>query len=259
MKKANLKDAKEFKKQIEGVIKNRRTNGTECILNGTELILNSTEQYSTEQNKKRTKCTESEKKSLQMSKNARKNKKTVQKLSERQKEKKNKFRKFWLRLIAFEYITVGAILLWFFGTSLVQTNEKLVAQVDEQHVIIQNLAEQVTELRAKPIAIKTIEIIEERIYLGTFKITHYCECKICCGPNAQGITASGKRVQANKTIAVDPKVIKLGSQVYIDGYGYMEAQDTGSAIKGNIIDVYVEDHQEALKMGVQYKDVYLIK
>ena len=39
----------------------------------------------------------------------------------------------------------------------------------------------------------------------------------------------------------------------------MEAQDTGSAIKGNIIDVYIADHQEALNLGVVYKDVYLVK
>ena len=99
----------------------------------------------------------------------------------------------------------------------------------------------------------------EREYLGKFKITHYCACKKCCGENAQGITASGKRVEEGKTIAVDTKVIKMGSKVYIDGYGEMEAQDTGSAIKGNIIDVYVADHNQALKMGVVYKDVYLVR
>ena len=97
------------------------------------------------------------------------------------------------------------------------------------------------------------------VYLGNFKITHYCACKKCCGPNAQGITASGKKVQEGKTIAVDTKVIKMGSQVKIDGYGTYEAQDTGSAIKGNKIDVYVADHQRALQMGVTYKDVWLVK
>lgn len=99
----------------------------------------------------------------------------------------------------------------------------------------------------------------ERIYLGKFKITHYCACKKCCGENAQGITASGKRVEEGKTIAVDKKVIKMGSKVLIDGYGEYEAQDTGSAIKGNIIDVYVADHNQALQMGVVYKNVYLVK
>ena len=100
---------------------------------------------------------------------------------------------------------------------------------------------------------------DNKIYLGNFKITHYCACKKCCGVNAQGITASGKKVEANKTIAVDTNVIKLGSKVLIDGYGEYEAQDTGSAIKGNIIDVYIPNHEQALKLGVVYKDVYLLK
>lgn len=186
-------------------------------------------------------------------------KKETKKLTKKEQERRKKFRKFLFKVFAVEYITAGAILLWAFGIHLTQTNDELRAQLNEQHVIMKNLAEQVTELRVKPAAIKTIEVVEERIYLGTFKITHYCACKKCCGPNAQGITASGKRVEENKTIAVDPKVIELGSQVYIEGYGYMEAQDTGSAIKGNIIDVYVADHQEALNLGVVYKDVYLVK
>lgn len=185
--------------------------------------------------------------------------KEVKKETKKEKEKRKKFRKFLFKVFALEYMTFGLFLLWAFGVNLVQTNDDLRVQLNEQHVIMKNLTEQVTELRVKPTAIKTIEVVEERIYLGTFKITHYCACKKCCGPNAQGITASGKRVEENKTIAVDPKVIELGSQVYIDGYGYMEAQDTGSAIKGNIIDVYIADHQEALNLGVVYKDVYLVK
>ena len=185
--------------------------------------------------------------------------KEVKKETKKEKEKRKKFRKFLFKVFALEYMTFGLFLLWAFGVNLVQTNDDLRVQLNEQHVIMKNLTEQVTELRVKPTAIKTIEVVEERIYLGTFKITHYCACKKCCGPNAQGITASGKRVEENKTKAVDPKVIELGSQVYIDGYGYMEAQDTGSAIKGNIIDVYIADHQEALNLGVVYKDVYLVK
>lgn len=219
----NLKNAKEVKEKVEEVTK------------------------------KRTKCTKNEKKSQKSSE-------IIKKMTKKDKEKKKRFRKFLFRAFALEYITVGAILLWAFGTTLVQTNEKLTMQLEKQNIVMTNLAEQVTELRSKPMAVTTIvEDTEEKMYLGKFKITHYCACTKCCGANAQGITASGKRVQVGKTIAVDPKVIKLGSQVYIDGYGYMEAQDTGSAIKGNIIDVYVESHQEALNLGVQYKDVYLVK
>lgn len=128
----------------------------------------------------------------------------------------------------------------------------------KQQDLIEDLVHEITEIKTQYQAVEVKEV-SDREYLGVYKITHYCACKKCCGPNAQGITASGKRVEENKTIAVDPKVIALGSQVYIEGYGYMEAQDTGSAIKGNIIDVYVADHQEALNLGVVYKDVYLMK
>ncbi len=68
---------------------------------------------------------------------------------------------------------------------------------------------------------------------------------------AFGITFSGKRVQEGRTIAVDPKVIPLGTTVYIEGLGLREAQDVGSAIKGAKIDVFIEDLDEALRFGVK--------
>ena len=51
-----------------------------------------------------------------------------------------------------------------------------------------------------------------------------------------GITATGINLRANpnlKVIAVDPSVIPLGSKVWVEGYGYAVAGDTGGAIKGN--------------------------
>lgn len=215
----NLRNAKEFKKKVEEIKNKRKVKGENII-------------------------------------------KVSKKEAKKNKEKKKKFRSFLFKLFAIEYLTAGAILLYCYGTMIIQENKMLTAQIAKQNEIVQSLSEQVVEIRNKPLAVKNIQLEEKqesKVYLGNFKITHYCACTKCCGPNAQGITASGKRVEANKTIAVDPSVIKLGSKVYIDGYGYMEAQDTGSAIKGNIIDVYVDDHQEALKMGVQYKDVFLIK
>ena len=50
-------------------------------------------------------------------------------------------------------------------------------------------------------------------------------------------------------IAVDPKVIPLGTLMYVEGYGFGKAEDTGSAIKGNIIDVCIEDLGDALRWG----------
>ena len=92
--------------------------------------------------------------------------------------------------------------------------------------------------------------------LGVFKITHYCACSICCGEYSNGITASGTTAQAGRTIAVDPSLIPLGSSVVINGHTYT-AEDTGGAIKGNRIDIFVSSHSEALANGVYYAEVIL--
>lgn len=92
--------------------------------------------------------------------------------------------------------------------------------------------------------------------LGQFRISAYCNCSKCCGKWAGGPTASGTTPKAGRTIAVDPKVIPLGSKVIIDGHTYI-AEDTGSAIKGNKIDMYFSSHSEAMAWGVKYKNVSL--
>ena len=75
-------------------------------------------------------------------------------------------------------------------------------------------------------------------------------------------TATGRRPVRNpnglSVIAVDPSVIPLGSKVYVDGYGYAIAADTGGAIKGNKIDIYVNSHAEALAWGVRYLPVSVV-
>ncbi len=61
------------------------------------------------------------------------------------------------------------------------------------------------------------------------------------------------------TIAVDPTVIPLGTKVYVSGYGYAIAEDTGSAIQGNIIDVYLPTPAQANAWGRQTVTVTIIK
>ena len=101
-------------------------------------------------------------------------------------------------------------------------------------------------------------IVGNLVSLGSFQATAYCGCTKCCGPNAKGITATGTKVTANRTIAVDPNVISLGSRVIINGQEYV-AEDTGSAVKGKIVDIYFNSHSEALKFGRQKVDVKIIK
>lgn len=73
------------------------------------------------------------------------------------------------------------------------------------------------------------------------------------------VTASGRRAQEGRTVAVDPNVIPLGAWMYIEGIGYRRAEDTGGAVKGNKIDVYFESDQAARNFGMRRSPtVYVI-
>ncbi len=67
-------------------------------------------------------------------------------------------------------------------------------------------------------------------------------------PGVGNITATGARLR-HGIIAVDPRVIPLGTKIYVPGYGYGVAADTGGAIKGNKIDLAYESRTEALRFG----------
>lgn len=72
------------------------------------------------------------------------------------------------------------------------------------------------------------------------------------------ITATGTTPEVGRTIAVDPAVIPLGSEIEIDGKSYI-AEDTGGAIKGNRIDIFVASHEAAYEKGVIQETVYIKK
>ncbi|HHY76070.1 MAG TPA: DUF348 domain-containing protein [Firmicutes bacterium] len=88
--------------------------------------------------------------------------------------------------------------------------------------------------------------------------TAYCPCVKCCGPYANGYTHTGL-VAEKGVIAVDPRVIPLGSRVYVDGYGFAVAGDTGGAIKGSRVDLCFSTHEEALAWGMKRVKVYVIE
>ena len=93
-------------------------------------------------------------------------------------------------------------------------------------------------------------------------VTHYDCCVLCCG-KTDGITASGVKATPGVTVAVDTSIIPLGSDVLVD-YGdgvinYYRADDTGSAIKGNKLDLCVSSHQDAINLGVRTATVYWVE
>jgi len=78
------------------------------------------------------------------------------------------------------------------------------------------------------------------------------------GLNGNGITAIGFRVKKG-IVAVDPKVIPLGTKLYIPGYGEALAADTGGWIKGNRIDLAFESLEECYRYGRRKIKVYLVQ
>ncbi|MBO9130916.1 hypothetical protein J7Q84_14580 [Bacillus sp. 165] len=80
--------------------------------------------------------------------------------------------------------------------------------------------------------------------------------------NGKVLTKTGFNLTDNpnaKVIAVDPSIIPLGSTVWVEGYGYAKALDTGGAIKGNRIDVFITSKEEGRKWGVRTVRVKILK
>ena len=88
----------------------------------------------------------------------------------------------------------------------------------------------------------------------TFTVTAYCPCEKCCGAYANGYTATGEKATQGVTIAADPDVLPMGTKIELDGHTYT-VQDTGGAIAGNRLDLYFDNHEDALRWGVREKIV----
>ena len=92
---------------------------------------------------------------------------------------------------------------------------------------------------------------EQKTFIGEHVITFYTK--------TGNRTASGHYPRANYTVAVDKKRIPFGTKLYIEGIGYVTAHDTGSKIKGRRLDVFVNSRDEAVKKGIQKRNVYIVK
>ena len=104
----------------------------------------------------------------------------------------------------------------------------------------------VVQAKEKTNAPAVEEVVKEMTVTAT-AYTAYCE-------GCSGTTAYGIDLRANpnrKVIAVDPRVIPLGTKVWVEGYGEAIAGDTGGAIKGNKIDVFIPSQQNAIAWGVK--------
>lgn len=160
-------------------------------------------------------------------------------------------------------ICVSVMIVDAFANQLEKRKDNSNVVVDECNYIIDQFDDQI-EISQPPEDPHESEKIDAALdwhYIEDCVLTAYCPCELCCGewannrPNGIVYTASGTQAQEGVTVAVDPDVIKLGSDVMINGHTY-KAEDVGGAIKGNRIDIYVEDHEKALSMGVYNAEVF---
>ncbi len=90
-------------------------------------------------------------------------------------------------------------------------------------------------------------------------VSGYCPCAKCCGRWAYkrggGWTKTGTRAVYGRTCAVDPSIVPLGASVWVEGIGWLIAEDTGSMVKGLHIDIFFPTHAEALRFGWQRRRV----
>ena len=101
--------------------------------------------------------------------------------------------------------------------------------------------------------------------LGDFKITQYTAGFESCGKHPDdpeyGITRSGARVQKNHTIASDWAVLPKGTKVMVEGFNGIvyTVEDTGGAVIGKHIDIYVLSLERANRWGLKKREVWLVK
>lgn len=93
-------------------------------------------------------------------------------------------------------------------------------------------------------------------HLGTFSVTAYTHYRA----SSDGVneTATGTLPTVGRTVAVDPRVIPLGSRIYIAGIGERIAEDTGGKIKGKKLDLFLPSVQACLRFGIRRYEVHLL-
>lgn len=156
------------------------------------------------------------------------------------------------KVIAMAVILIIFIAMGYGHYQLQEVKAELQAINNNSVKAIQQLQEDIEAMKSE------MDGIESKLptFAGVFSTTAYCKCEKCCGIWTDSPTKSGTIPQEGRTIAVDPDIIPLGTQVIIDDKVYT-AEDTGSAVKGNVIDIYFSDHEETEEYGRQERKVWI--
>ncbi len=136
---------------------------------------------------------------------------------------------------------------------VVKENGKIVTKNLQSEKVIKEPTKKVVSVGTKTVVASATTLSRgssepasgKEFYVTATAYTPYC--KGCSGTSATGINLRSD--SGLKVIAVDPSVIKLGSKVWVEGYGTAIAGDTGGSIKGNKIDILVQSDTQARKWG----------
>jgi uncharacterized protein YabE (DUF348 family) len=122
---------------------------------------------------------------------------------------------------------------------------------------VKDKKDQVVAVGTKVIAKQVSRGMETGVEYYVTSTAYTANCNGCSGSTATGINLH--KNPNIKVIAVDPKVIPLGTKVYVEGYGYAIAADTGSAVKGHKIDVFFSSISDAYRWGRRTVKIKILK
>lgn len=131
---------------------------------------------------------------------------------------------------------------------IAELRKEMEEQQQQLRVTLELLQEVKSLRQEKEELYKMMEDWLETWRVEAFEATAYT---MSCG-NGDGLTAVMTVPKAGRTVAVDPKVIPLGSHLYIDGVGWRVAEDTGGLIRGHTIDIYMGNGREALGQAYRW-------
>lgn len=154
-------------------------------------------------------------------------------------------------------------------------NESFVTQSAEKPVVKSEKVETV-DLEEDTVVIEKSQVFDyykvcseqeksEDITYIEFKVTAYCSCEKCCGVWATKrgdgpvYGAAGRELIPNYSVAVDRDLYEFGTKFVDEDGNEYEAADVGGAVKGNHLDLYMSDHQEALNWGVKTLELAVVE
>lgn len=171
------------------------------------------------------------------------------------------------KIIFITLLIISMIVIIFSGFE-VEATYKTIDELEADIALINNmknaLKNKVESLEKELQEAKDLkEVLSDANYIGEFEITYYTAGPESTGKTPShpeyGITRNGTTVEEGRTIAADINILPFGTKVWIENVGLRVVEDTGSAIKENKLDVYVEDLKTALQNGRHKAKIYIVE